>query len=297
MTPATDRGQTPEIEPIAPADVQRLRLGWWSRLDLNEAGRLVRTYPGLSVWMPGCGEYLLAGPWRHRPEIVHMVELSAVRYPVELTRAAIRQAQIDGRRLFLAVEMSEKRQQSFYDQAGLRVLEDVLSFEWNGPLREYGKTVPGEFSLVRDLDERSMEALIAIDWSAFPFLWRNSVQEFHDYAGQIGVELHILQVGDQPVGYIGLTSYAGWGHIDRVAVQAGFQGKGFGRALVHYAVRRLASLGATRIGLSTQRRNDRSQRLYSDIGFRRHEAGDYRIYGTSLWPDDELAELVSEMGR
>ena len=34
-----------------------------------------------------------------------------------------------------------------------------------------------------------------------------------------------------PIGYIGMSVFPGWGHIDRLAVVRGKQGSGYGRAL------------------------------------------------------------------
>ena len=62
--------------------------------------------------------------------------------------------------------------------------------------------------------------------------------------------------------------------------------------LTEFAINHLVSLGAVRIGLSTQQRNERSQSLYSRLGFRRQVAGDYRIYGRALWQNDEVDDLV-----
>ena len=108
---------------LKPGDVDRLRLEWWSRLGVEEVRRLVASAPGHSLWIPETHEYILVGPWRHRPDVMHVQDLVAVRHPVELMRAAIVHATGAGSRLFLAVEMAERRQDSFYDQIGLNFLE------------------------------------------------------------------------------------------------------------------------------------------------------------------------------
>jgi len=223
---------------------------------------------------------------------MHVLDLVAVRNPVELMRAAIQQAHETGSRLFLAVEMAERRQDSFYDRIGLELLEVVISYEL--PARPgLNDCPPGiVISRVGALSESELDSLTTVDWNSFPWLWRNSVEEFKEYYSQAGVELFVMRAEGRPMGYLGLTVFPGWGHIDRLAVVRSEQGKGFGRLLTEFAINHLVSLGALRIGLSTQQRNERSQALYSRLGFRRQVAGDYRIYGRALWQNDAVDDLV-----
>lgn len=292
-TYASDDRDHLDIQELAEADVERLRLGWWSNHESSQVVGVVRQAPGLSLWMPSTSEYILVGPWRHRPEIVNIRELVAIRYPVDLTRQAIHAAAEDGRKMFLSVEMTERRQPSFYDQAGLELLEHVISYELSPvPTANYDR-LTSHLIAANALDPTTLGTLIQIDWAAFPWIWRNSEDEFRDYARQAGVELHLLRIGAHNVGYIGLTCYPGWGHVDRIAVIPEFQDQGYGRVLMSAAIARLRAKGANRIGLSTQLRNQRSQRLYASLGFRRHEAGDYRIYGRALQPGSDLYYWVT----
>ncbi|MBI5957029.1 MAG: GNAT family N-acetyltransferase, partial [Chloroflexi bacterium] len=72
------------------------------------------------------------------------------------------------------------------------------------------------------------------------------------------------------------------GHLDRLGIHPSRQGLGYGADLLAFAIQRMASQGARRVGLSTQAENGRSQRLYEGFGFRR--TGDsYQLYG--LWLD------------
>ena len=98
------------------------------------------------------------------------------------------------------------------------------------------------------------------------------------------------RLGDQPVAYAGLTSYLGWGHLDRIAVLPALQNRGFGQEALGFAINRLALQGARRVGLSTQRSNVHSQHLYERFGFRRAWGNDYRVYGRFLRPADERPE-------
>ncbi len=281
--------ELPDIRELTLADLDSLRLGWWSRFDAGEVEAVLESAPGLSAWVPDAHEYALVGPWRHRSDIVHVIELVAIRHAVSLTSAALERASQSGVRMFLAVEMTERRQTSFYERVGLSVLEEVLSYELLHPgainfvLEGLERVVPGPAAL---------EMLCQIDSDAFPWLWRNSCAEFSEYLRHPGVEAHVMVDSGDPVGYVGITAYHGWGHIDRVAVRASHQGLGFGRKLTEFAIARLASLGSARIGLSTQRRNDRSQALYESLGFKRQVGCDYQIYGRALRSTDTVEELV-----
>ena len=279
----------PDIRELTLGDLESLRLGWWSRFDPTEVEAVLASAPGISTWVPDSHDYALVGPWRHRGDVVHVVELVAMRHSVELAKASLERARDSGIRLFLAVEMTERRQSAFYERVGLSVLEEVISYELFHPRpariasNEITALTPGQCSL---------DVLNRIDSDAFPWLWRNSGAEFSEYLRHPGVEVHLLTASGQPVGYVGLTAYHGWGHIDRIAVRAGHQGRGFGRRLTEFAISRLATLGSSRIGLSTQRRNARSQALYASLGFTRQLGSDYQIYGRALRDSDSIDELV-----
>ena len=128
-------------------------------------------------------------------------------------------------------------------------------------------------------DNALLLQLLALDNAAFPWLWRNSLDEFWEYLDTPGVQVLAIHDRDQIVAYIGVTEFEGWGHIDRVAVQPDRQGEGFGQIAVTLGLDALREGGARRVGLSTQRSNVRSQRLYERLGFQRTPELDYHIYG------------------
>lgn len=287
--------ESPQILPLTLDDLDSLRLGWWSRFDPAEVESVLRVAPGISTWIPDTHEYALVGPWRHRTDIVHVIELVSMRHPGPLTAASISLASAAGKRLFLAVEMTERRRSSFYDRIGLEVLEEVLSYELIQPSRQ---CFQGDgIERIASNNAELLEVLTDIDDDSFPWLWRNSREEFRDYLGHAGVEIHVLREEGAEIGYAGITAYHGWGHIDRVAVRADHQGRGLGRRLTQFAISRLAVLGASRIGLSTQRRNVRSQALYESMGFRRQIGSDYQIYGRPLVAGDSIDDLVMGLSR
>jgi ribosomal protein S18 acetylase RimI-like enzyme len=289
LSPDNDGGV--RLATLTAADIDDLRLGWWSRFNANEVSFALQTEPELSVWVPDANEYLIAGPWRHRAEVIYARELVAIRHSIALIQECIARARAAGRRLFLAIESNERRSQSFYDRCGLVPLEEVVAYERGRDRMPANRRFSGPERVIT-LDDLNLSELIAIDHDAFPWLWQNVTAEFRDYLEQAGVEIYIMREESEAVGYLGISMYAGWGHIDRVAVRPKWQGHGYGRHLTEFAIARMTALGATSIGLSTQSRNVRSQALYERLGFRRKQAGEYRIYGALLREGDSVDNLV-----
>ena len=269
------------------ADVDRLRLGWHHRHDLQEVRRLLEIFPGRSVWIPDSREFALVGPWRNREEIVVVQELSAIRGIDSLVSFLLELSRDAGTTLVLITELDERRRPSFYERLGFQPLEEVITYELDRPavqpLATHGpRPVSLTFVPVAAHDHHHLDIVLRIDHIAFPWIWWNSATELHSYAATPGVALYLGLLDGEPAGYVGITSYPGWGHLDRIAVLPEFQGRGLGRRILSFASATLARRGARRIGLSTQVDNIRSQRLYERFGFRRSRVNDYRLYGAWL---------------
>ena len=273
---------TGDVRVLLPADVGTLGLGWRNRSSADEARSILAAYPGRSVWRPDSREFVIVGPWRHRPEIAVVQELAAVRHGEALLAAVVERCRAAGDEMVLVIELDETRRPSFYARAGLAPVEEVITYELERP-GTAGMPGPLVFEAVDSADEAGVAELLRIDHAAFPWLWRNSEAEFRVYLGTPGVRVFLGRRGaEPPVAYVGITSYNGWGHLDRIAVDPAVQGEGLGRQALEFAVAALARRGARRIGLSTQRDNVRSQRLYEAFGFRRSRLNDYRLYGAAL---------------
>lgn len=286
------------IRELCPDDVPRLRLNGLGRVDERTVRKAVEAYPGRSVWAPNSLEFALVVPWRHREEIAVVQELSAARGAGALVAAAVECCRAAGTALLLFVELDERRRASFYDRAHLSPIEDVITYELEHPRSVPAVPGPLVFESVVPGDSRGMEALVRLDHAAFPWLWWNSAPEFAVYAETPGVELILARIDGRPAAYIGITSYADWGHLDRIAVDPAVQGRGLGAQALAFAVEAMVRRGAKRVALSTQRENERSQRLYERYGFRRSPGHDYRLYGAALFPPapglatGELAEAA-----
>lgn len=281
---------------LTPADVDALGLGWRNRCGAEDARALLASYPGRSTWLPDDREFVLVGPWRHRPEIAVVHELSAVRHGEALLAGVAERCRAAGDALVLVIELDETRRPSFYARAGFDPIEEVITYELERPGTAQ---VPGplRFAPVEPGDAARVAELVRLDRAAFPWLWRNSEDEFAAYLRTPGVEVYLGRLGDDSrVAYVGVTSYNGWGHLDRIAVDPRLQGQGLGRQALAFATATLARRRARRIGLSTQRENVRSQRLYEGFGFRRSRLNDYRLYGAVLRDSVSVGALASGDG-
>lgn len=262
---------------LSEADVPSLRLP--GRRNNEVMRETLRLHPGRSTWMPGTLEYLLIGSWRNRPEISSIEEVNAVRHLEPLVQRAIAQCHECGDDLLVALELESNRGKSRFERAGLAQLEEVITYEIDAG--RVGR-VPTRIAGVEQVyagDDAWIAELIRLDNAAFPWLWRNSQSEFTEYLLTPGVSLLALHQDGELAAYIGVTAFDGWGHLDRVAVSPDLQGHGYGAAAVLQGLELLRRHGARRVGLSTQRTNVRSQRLYERMGFERTHDLDYHLYG------------------
>jgi len=275
-------------QPLTLELVARHRFDWASRIDVNELNRTLSVFPGRSLWIPEADELLIVTPWRNRDDIASISQISAIRRLDDLIDAARYAAFRHGADAIVMPEWNETRSARFYERNGLDLFEDIVSFEIGTEATQPADLRRGDPLRLMTVDAPLLDRILDIDHAAFPWLWRNSRLEFEHYLLTPGVELWTLRdsAGD-PIGYVGITGYAGWGHLDRIAIVPDRQGEGHGQAAVRFAMARLRQLGARRVGLSTQRSNLRSQRLYARIGFQQTRQNDYRIYGT-LAPDAPL---------
>jgi ribosomal protein S18 acetylase RimI-like enzyme len=281
--------QTRELSPVSiatlnAADLDRIRFSDWARTTNEAIKQTLAAYPGRSVWIPETHEFAIVAPWRHRDEIAHVAELSAVRHPVQVIEEAARRAGEHGANLVVSLEMDEIRPPAFYANAGFSLLERVVTYEYY-PRGDEADSPPWlDVRIMDPVQQADLDLLGRLDHDIFPWLWWNSEAEFRSYAESPGTEAFVCSVNGEPVSYVSITAFLGWGHLDRIGVLPGRQGKGIGRAALQFAVNRLLRLGARRIALSTQMTNEQSRRLYERYGFRRANAHDYRVYGRLLQP-------------
>lgn len=283
---ARDQTATLTARVLTPGDVPSLRLP--TPRAAAEIRESLEWRPNRSVWIPDTLEYAIIGRWRNRDEVSSIDDVVAVRGFEVLMHAAAEQCAIQGDRLLLAIELEGSSQRSRYERAGMEMLEEVITYEIG--VDKVPRMPQRRLRLDRVMlgDARSLEIVSAIDAEAFPWLWRNSYDEFIEYLNTPDVSLSLLRFDGAPVAYIGTTLFTNWGHIDRIAVKPELQGNGFARAALILETSNMRQQGARRIGLSTQKTNARSQRLYEQFGFRRTVDLDYRLFGHWIAPGSRL---------
>lgn len=273
---------------ITPNAVSRLRFPWDGRFSPRELGEIARADPPLSVWNRQTGEFLAAGPWRHRVEVATILELGATGGAIELIDAFSHVCGERGIRLIVASEQAERRRREFYVNARFDLLDEIIIYELSRVRQRAPQIRDLRFVQVNSDDATMMDELMNLDHKAFPWVWWNSREEFLEYLNAPGVRIDVgYDSSGRAMAYVGITRYRSWGHLDRIAVAPDAQGRGYGRAALDYAVMTLAGAGARRVGLSTQARNTRSRALYESYGFRRGHSNDYHLYGRAL--DSEIA--------
>jgi len=262
--------------PLDPQSASNLRLPWTSLLSREDLVQHVAKYPGMSWYVPGTNAYLIAGPWRNRDDIVEILESRGDRYRPALW-TSLMESIINTAGAIIVDPTEYKSAAHFYHTVKVSCLETVLVLR--------NTHIPGpELSVeleIQSVLKRGIAELIAIDWDSFPWLWRNSRREFEEYLDSPGVHAWVAYKSEEPIGYVSLTLYDDWGHIDRLAVRPNFQGRGYGAQLLSWALRQLHVMGAKYAQLSTQETNERSFKLYSSFGFKLCRGG-YKIYGKYL---------------
>jgi GNAT superfamily N-acetyltransferase len=277
--------ENPQIEPLTPPDVRALRLPWLSRFSPLSLAALLES-GGTGLWVPNTGEYALAEAWRRRGDIANIVEVTARKGKRALVTALMDRLKSEGYRLTLLSDDAWRDQSRLYMELGFDSLETIVFFE-----KQFSRGAAAQTDAERLLppleyvrfDPRALDHLIALDANSFPWLWWNSREEFENYIGLPGVFVYLARLHGEPIGYSSFTMYSGWSHLDRLAVVASHQGKGYGAAQLHFVLGRMAEMGAASVALSTQQDNTQSHRLYKGFGFKQ-SPDVMHFYGARLDP-------------
>lgn len=275
------RVQGEDVRTLTPADIPELRIGNHPRLKPGDAEAFVVQAAGLSKWHPASGEFLLVTPWRHRDDIPSVNVLHAFEHEDALLAAAIASAEDQGKAAFVLLDAFEIRRPSFYQRNRFERLQSILTYEHRRPQDLLvGAPEPRQvFEPWFGGEDDMLEALVELDHAAFPWLWRNSPAEFLAYARMPFVEIWVGRVDGRITSYFGVTHFRGWSHLDRIAIVPDVQGQGLGRETLRAAIERMLDAGADHVGLSTQKDNIRSRRMYERSGFRETPDLNYDVYG------------------
>ena len=146
---------------------------------------------------------------------------------------------------------------------------------------------------LRPMREQDLDAVIAIEHSAYPFPWTQGI--FRDCL-RAGYPAWVLQDDDGIFGYGVLSVAADEAHLLNVCVEPALQGRGHGRRLLRALLGIARGEGAQRVFLEVRPSNPQAVALYQDEGF--NEIGRRpRYYPTHQGREDAIVmalELLPE---
>jgi ribosomal protein S18 acetylase RimI-like enzyme len=262
--------ENPTIEVLQAKDVRDLRLPWLSRFSSETLRMQLLEVPGMSLWVPRTGEYLVAEPWRRRSDIAQVLEVTARKGKPALLNELMARLQEAGYSLVLMTSDVWYDDPKAYSGLGIELLERIVFFHkelGDAKSSQPARELPAlDFTL---LSLGELDLLLQVDHASFPWLWWNSPREFENYMQMEGVYVYLARLAGAPVGYASFTMYQGWAHLDRLAVIESQQGKGYGAAQLVHTLRAMEALGAGSVNLSTQENNIQSHKLYKGFGFKR----------------------------
>ena len=185
-----------------------------------------------------------------------------------------------GRRPNARYRAGSHRSRSRFERAGLELLEEVITYEWRSS-REIRASASSRLQPVPvHADDASPgRPGHRMDQAAFPGCGGTAGQSSMFTCARRESRWPSSKLDGEPVAYFGVTLFSGWGHLDRIAVVPDRKGGVRARSTLGLAVDAMRQRGARRVGLSTQRTNYRSQRLYERFGFQRTSEHDYRLFG------------------
>lgn len=150
---------------------------------------------------------------------------------------------------------------------GFALTEEVQYFELSRLQRWQPATLPTAVELtLRPGQAADLIALALIDAAAFPPLWHFDSPMLHELL--LTSRLQVALYHDTLVGYTALTTSGDNAHLARLALHPGWQGRGWGKALLSDALRYAQTEGIRTVALNTQVHNRTAQQLYRGVGFR-----------------------------
>lgn len=268
------------VEPLRPENVASLRLLGSSYLQ-ETVRRYVVQHPNFAFWVPETRDYILGAYWRGRRDIGLVVEATGTTESLwalaQRAKEAFAEAQC---RAAVLSDAETDRHESFFLAMDWQVLEEMYIMERD----RQPVPVPSPRRIVlRPFTPQLLGPLMEVDHRAFPWLWWNDPDDFLAYSQLAEVFVLTAWVEGRLIGYTSCTVRQGRGHLDRIAIDPDFEGKGYGSELLSLTLLELEKRGAYRVGLNTQATNYRAQRLYQRFGFWREPRG-FRIIGT--WLDE-----------
>lgn len=267
----------PELRPLTPEAALKLVLPWGSAFTREELAEHCGLHATLSWHVPGSNHFLVAGEWRRRRDIVEVLASLGDRSRPALWTALLEHASAQ---VVLVDPLEYRDHREFYLACGVRELDGVVGMQ----LGRVPQGAPLRRLLAHRAGPPDAGAVTTVDSASFPWLWRNSPEEFREYVSCPSVTVLLFELHGEPVGYCGYTLYTHSAHIDRLAVSADHQGHGYGREIMDLVFSLLRRAGCVRATLTTQRHNAAAQALYRRLGFARTQE-EYSLCGTGSGPE------------
>ena len=133
----------------------------------------------------------------------------------------------------------------------------------------------------RSMGQEDVDTIMEIEVRSYPHPWTRVIFRDCLRAGYPGI---IASSEGQMIGYAMLSVAVGESHLLNLCVAPEYQGRGFGRQLLHRVFIEAAQKGAQMMFLEVRASNSVAQSLYLDSGF--NQIGTRRGY----YPDDEGRE-------
>lgn len=133
----------------------------------------------------------------------------------------------------------------------------------------------------RRMEAGDLDAVMAIENVIYTHPWTRG--NFRDSLAE-GYHCWVLELDGEFIGYTVVAIAAGEAHLLNLSISAAMQRRGYGRALLTFAINLARDFGATRMFLEVRPSNDAGRALYAAAQFR--EIGRRRGY----YPDNGRPE-------
>ena len=154
----------------------------------------------------------------------------------------------------------------------------VVTYEWHyQPVTVHGHRQV----IVRSAHLRDLPILVSLDKDIFGPLWHKPTKSFEEALAR-AFNFTVAELDNQIVGYQWCEKHERHGHITRLGVRPGWEGRGVGTRLLTEALMAMVKADTNWVTLNTQESNMRSRMLYERHGFR-------------LLNDDHVAVLWKDM--
>ncbi len=150
--------------------------------------------------------------------------------------------------------------------SGFSEHQEIVTLEWRPsqlpPRSEVNDLV------IRMMTPDDLPRVAEVDASAFEPLWQNSPAALRQAFPQAGLAT-VAELEGNLVGYQITTYNPMGGHLARLAVHPLAQRRGIGSQLLNDLLRQLTRRNIARLTVNTQGDNQRSMKLYQNLGFKR----------------------------